>query len=124
MSFYNNTNLKLAIKRSNIPNAGDGLFAEQVIEAGTIIGKYDGKQVSSSISCNKRDYYMKVNRRYSIDASGFPRCFIAMANDSINSDFTNNCKFIYKKKEVWLMAISDIHIGDELFVSYGDDYWL
>ena len=53
-----------------------------------------------------------------------------MINDAHNSSFENNCEFrlINKKKvfdrKICLYTIKDIKKGEELFASYGEDYWL
>jgi SET domain-containing protein len=52
-----------------------------------------------------------------------------MINDAKNSQFENNCEFriiehkIKKNSKICLYSIKDIKKGNELFASYGDEYW-
>jgi SET domain-containing protein len=50
---------------------------------------------------------------------------MAMLNDSYNTLFQNNCEFIINTKDqtVSVWTIKEIKSGEELFTSYGDDYW-
>jgi SET domain-containing protein len=125
--FYNNTQFILDIKPSNIKNGGNGLFSLQNIPNETMIGYYIGDVLSGN---NKvTDYSFEISKKYFIDAKEFPRCFIAMINDAKNSQFVNNCEFriiekkIKKNNRICLYSIKDIKKYDELFASYGDEYW-
>lgn len=87
-NYYNNGNFLLYITNSNIKIAGLGVFAGEFIKKYDIIGTYSGKN-----KCNDGDYtYIKSNGKV-IDASEFPRCYTAMINDSIGTEFYNNCIF-------------------------------
>jgi SET domain-containing protein len=125
--FYNNTEFILDIKPSNIKNGGRGLFSVQNIPKDTMIGYYKGDILSGN---NKvTDYSFQISKKYFIDAKNFPRCYIAMINDANKSEFENNCEFriiekqIKKNSQICLYSIKDIRKGDELFASYGDEYW-
>ena len=125
--FYNNTQFILDIKPSNIKNGGNGLFSLQNIPNETMIGYYKGDILSGN---NKvTDYSFQISKKYFIDAKEFPRCYIAMINDAKNSQFVNNCEFriiekkIKKNNRICLYSIKDIKKYDELFASYGDEYW-
>lgn len=125
--YYNNTKFILDIKPSNIKNGGNGLFSLQNIPNETMIGYYIGDILSGN---NKvTDYSFEISKKYFIDAKEFPRCFIAMINDAKNSQFVNNCEFriiekkIKKNNKICLYSIKDIKRYDELFASYGDEYW-
>jgi SET domain-containing protein len=125
--YYNNTEFILDIKPSNIKNGGSGLFSVQNIPKDTMIGYYKGDILSGN---NKvTDYSFQISKKYFIDAKNFPRCYIAMINDANKSEFENNCEFriiekqIKKNSQICLYSIKDIKKGDELFASYGDEYW-
>ena len=125
--YYNNTKFILDIKPSNIKNGGNGLFSLQNIPNETMIGYYKGDILSGN---NKvTDYSFQISKKYFIDAKEFPRCYIAMINDAKNSQFVNNCEFriienkIKKKNKICLYSIKNIKRCDELFASYGDEYW-
>jgi hypothetical protein len=55
---------------------------------------------------------------------------MAMINDTYKTNYNYNCEFIInesnsdynKKVEIW--SISDININEELFIDYGDNYWI
>ena len=120
--YYNNSKFNLQIQNSIIPNAGLGVFTLERIPAKTHIGNYEGKK-----SRNKTGvYYFELNDKTGIDAKDFPRCYMAMINDSYKSEQKINCEFIVdeKKQRVEIWSIDDIEIGAELFVSYGTDYWI
>jgi hypothetical protein len=117
-NYYNNGNFLLYISKSNIKNAGLGVFSGEFIKKYDIIGTYSGKN-----KCNDGDYtYIKSNGKV-IDASEFPRCYTAMINDSIGTEFYNNCIFSEDKNIVYIMAIQNIKENEELFISYGLYYW-
>lgn len=125
--YYNNTKFILDIKPSNIKNSGNGLFSLQNIPNETMIGYYVGDILSGN---NKvTDYSFQISKKYFIDAKEFPRCYIAMINDAKNSQFDNNCEFriiekkLKKNNKICLYSIKDIKRSDELFASYGDEYW-
>jgi SET domain-containing protein len=125
--YYNNTEFILDIQPSNIKNGGSGLFSVQSIPKDTMIGYYKGDILSGN---NKvTDYSFQISSKYFIDAKEFPRCYIAMINDAHNSQFENNCEFriieqkIKKNCKICLYSIKDIKKGDELFASYGEEYW-
>lgn len=119
--YYNNTNFILDIRPSKIKNAGNGLFVFENIPSKTLIGYYDGEILSGNN--NISDYSFQISKKYFIDAKEFPRCYIAMINDAINSQFVNNCEFRKNKNKICLYTIKDLKKGDELFASYGEDYW-
>lgn len=120
--YYNNTNFILDIRPSKIKNAGNGLFVFENIPSETLIGYYDGEILSGNN--NISDYSFQISKKYFIDAKEFPRCYIAMINDAINSQFVNNCEFRKtKNNKICLYTIKDLKKGDELFASYGEDYW-
>lgn len=122
IEYIYNTDFKLEIKKSNIKDAGLGVFSKEFIQKNTLLGEYIGeKKHQNDFSYGL--YCLQLKSEYSIDAFNYPRTIFAMINDSRFSDFTYNCKFItYENKaEVW--AIRDININDELYLNYGDGYW-
>jgi hypothetical protein len=48
---------------------------------------------------------------------------MAMVNDAYQTPFRNNCRIdiVDEKIEIW--SIMDIYPGQELFMSYGSNYW-
>jgi SET domain-containing protein len=50
---------------------------------------------------------------------------MGMLNDSHGTLYSNNCKFVVdlENDTVSVWSIRDIKEGDELFISYGEEYW-
>jgi len=124
---YNNTQWKLEVKQSQIPNAGLGVYALEIIPPESIIGYYEGT-LSNDINMLS-SYSFEVSPRYFIDAHQYPRCYIAMVNDARNSSHEYNCEFRMehrwriKERKIVLYSIKEIPPNNELFANYGDDYW-
>jgi len=120
----------LLIKKSRIPGAGKGLFTKQFIAKGTRIVEYKGKittwkNVLQGKNFNAYVYY--INRNYVIDAMRRKTAFARYANDanglSKNHTFRNNAKYVIDGKRVFIEAKKDIEAGEEILVSYGNEYW-
>jgi len=131
---YNNTILALGVAKSQIPGAGRGLFSkERIIEKGTLIGYYDGEVLDNEKLIS--DYSFQLDETWFIDGLNFPRCYIAMVNDPHGTKFIENCSFeiqMYddsgkklhpKDRKIFLIATRTIVKGEELFASYGSEYW-
>lgn len=122
VEYYHNSKFDLEIKKSNILAAGFGVFTNEFIPANTFIDFYKGNTCSG---LKGGLYFFSLNNVLGIDAQSYPRCYMAMINDSYNSDFTINCEFIInekdKKVEIW--SCKNIEENSELFISYGDSYW-
>ena len=121
--YYNNSTFDLEIKVSRIVNAGNGVFTKVFIPKFTIIGKYEGQIKLNGGKKYNSDYTLIVSKKLSIDASKFPRVYMAMLNDAHSSDFHNNCVFKKIGNSIYIMSSENIEVQSELFVSYGLDYW-
>lgn len=131
-SYFHHSAFSLVIKNSLIPNAGSGVYTSEAIPNGACIDYYVGMKCkyplsSYFIECGK---HKDTGEPYGIDAGAYPRCYMAMLNDVYQSEYKVNCEFrisICDKEEkdciVSVYAIRDICAGEELFVSYGDEYW-
>jgi hypothetical protein len=122
-SYYNNSKYILEIKKSTIECAGLGVFALEIIPTKKCIGQYLGVKKTHN---KTGDYYFEINNKVGIDAINYPRCYMAMINDAYKTENKINCEFrineIKELVEIW--SIGTIDIGSELFISYGNDYWL
>jgi hypothetical protein len=120
-SYYHNSNLNIEIKTSNIKDGGLGVFTNEYIMENTLIDGYTGEYRSRCFS----RYYFLIRDGIGIDALDYPRCYMGMLNDSFGSSYSNNCKFMVDLENdivnVW--SIRDIKPGEELFISYGADFW-
>lgn len=120
------------VKESGIRGAGLGLFATRVFEAGQYISKYGGEVVNMA-ELNRR-YGKNATAPYAMDIPGRGRFVDAIysnsgnaryANDCFNSTFRCNAELVRRADaRERLRATTRINIGDEILVSYGDEYWL
>lgn len=134
--YYHNSNYNLYLKKSQITNGGIGVFTHDDIQCNEIIDEYLGD--ITSVSIGHYTFYIKENTY--IDAYNYPRCYMAMINDgsfvpkrnkkqnnkkniNIVKEYENNCEFSVKCNRVFVKSIKEIKAGDELFISYGEDYW-
>ena len=117
-SYYNTSPYTLDIRASTIANAGLGVFVCKDIPAGAYIDAYTGNLLSIATSL----YYFQIDDGIGIDAGSYPRCYMAMLNDGFEK---NNCEFRVddETRQVSLWSIRDVVAGEELFVSYGNDFW-
>lgn len=134
--------LKLEIRPSQIPNAGNGVFVTQPIVQNEIITEYRGniveyKQneqmpsdrchfISPTLMIDSDNVGGMVNdlvdlrqltveeMRNIVDGGNFPK--------HPNLDY--NCAYARVQQKVLIMALRDINVGEELYVNYGRSYWL
>lgn len=142
----------LLLKKSNIPNAGKGLYTNEFIEKDKIILEYKGHiSNNEELTSDEIDVAVDVGCGVSIVGSSLA----AYINDNIvyqkiyknqieqvyseeyisnweevfpRWDFSYNCEFLIIGKgeyaKVYIKTIRDIQAGEELFISYGPRYWL
>lgn len=133
--YYNNTKFILNIEKSNITDAGMGVFTYEYIKKNTLIGYYVGEVKKSKRNECVGNYSFSISKRYYIDARKSPRCYIAMINDNYNTNFKTNCEFRItmeddngkklkpSERKISLWSTKNISKKSELLASYGDDYW-
>ena len=141
LQLYHNSAFDLYIKDSQLYQSGKGVFTRDFIPAKTFIDFYQGNLIQF---IKGGTYYYQINDEWGIDGFGPPRCYMAMLNDadykatkfvgkgkkkkqiSILDEFTNNCEFVSDEDNltVSIYSITDIEPESELFISYGDSYWL
>jgi len=121
---------QLFVKKSTIPNAGDGLFTKKFIPKGTRIVEYKGristwKEVKDEDG--KNGYIFYVNRNHVIDGKPFKKALARYANDARGlvkvAGLKNNCDYITDGVKAYIESKKDIPAGSEIFVDYGKDYW-
>lgn len=120
----------LEVKESTLPGAGKGLFTKIAIPKGTRIIEYKGK-VTSWKDANKLDgnngYIFYVSKSVVIDAYSYKKSLARYANDARGlsrvKGIRNNCAYVIEDKRVYIDALYDIAPGEEIFVSYGKEYW-
>jgi uncharacterized protein YifE (UPF0438 family) len=128
----------LYIHPSNIPRAGNGLFAGPFgFKKGDIIGRYSEKWNSvnlgtlekrctdencwSYVYCNDIKYTKHKTKCW--DALDIRSTIMRNINDAHGSNFKNNSAFDNIKGNIYVVATKNIKPKSEIFVSYGSHYW-
>jgi hypothetical protein len=116
---------------SQLPNSGNGLFTAINIYKDETISIFKGKiltdlQAKKSVLNGKDQYFINMLDGTIMDSINTP-CFAKYANDvngSIDSEFKNNAKIgLDEDNNVCVIAIRKISSGEEIFCSYGKNYW-
>lgn len=120
----------LVIKKSNLPQAGKGLFTKIEISKGTRILEYKGKKrkwkdVKHLDGYN--GYLMYITRNAVIDALPATKTLGRYANDAQGLNripgLTNNCEYVSEGNRCYIEAKRTIQKGEELLVGYGKEFW-
>jgi hypothetical protein len=107
-------------------NKGFGIFATQKILRGTFLGYYDGIRhpVTNTL---RNPYHLPYvdslnNVAGKIDAQNLTFSnFSCLINDGDPSKY--NISHVNHTGQILLVTLRDVEVGEELLVSYGDDYW-
>ena len=146
-NYYHKSLFNLKIDKSQIPDAGLGVYTLEPIPKDTLIDEYFGQLFTYPIGGS---YILQIDDRHCIDAINYPRCYMAMINDCSfipkktkkkkgkkinitpkeyygenNQILEINCIFKIDSinKKGYIYSLVDIDSGSELFISYGHDYW-
>jgi uncharacterized protein len=120
----------LSVKKSNIPEAGKGLFSKTNIKKGIRIVEYKGrlrkwKEVKEQDGHN--GYLMYITRNAVIDALPATKTLGRYANDANGlsklTGLKNNCEYVSEGKKCYIESIRTINKGDEILVGYGREFW-
>ncbi|MCX8490232.1 MAG: SET domain-containing protein [Cyclobacteriaceae bacterium] len=120
----------LFIKKSNLSQAGRGLFTKKEISKGTRIVEYKGrkrkwKEVKHLDGHN--GYLMYITRNAVIDALPAIKTFGRYANDARGLSripgLTNNCEYVSEGSRCFIEAMRVIQKDEELLVGYGKEFW-
>jgi SET domain-containing protein len=126
--------LMLKVKKSQIPGAGKGLFTTHAIPKGEVVCEYEGERITWK-ECLKRNedqigkgaYYFYINARNCVDAQYTLWAHGRYANDAAGLTrvigLKNNAEYEVRKNVPYIVATRNIKPGEEIFVSYGKDYW-
>ncbi len=124
----------LFVQDSLIPNAGKGLFTDCDIKKGEIVTEYTGEKLTWA-ECEKRNnnqegvngYFFFVSKNNCIDAQNTPESLGRYANDAQGykrvPGLKNNAEYQIIKRKPYIVAKRNIKAGEEIFVSYGKEYW-
>ncbi|CAN0413737.1 unnamed protein product, partial [Ectocarpus fasciculatus] len=114
---------------STLPQAGQGLFASRNIAEGELLCCYEGTVIlcPEHIEASSSDYLAQHSgTSWAIDAE-FSEYRARFVNDPID-ETRMNVDLIYRpecysSEAIWFRANQDIDQDDEIFVSYGPEYW-
>ena len=122
----------LLVKRSKLPKAGKGLFTKRDIKKGERFVEYLGEIVTEAELDRRAEkdiygYAFYISKNKCIDAFYTPNELARYANDARGLNkvkgLRNNCSYVVYKNSGWIEAEKDIKAGEEIFVSYGPEYW-
>ena len=120
----------LFIKKSQLPKAGKGLFTRVEIKKGDRIVEYKGrhqpwKDVKDQDGYN--GYLLRLNRSTAINGLPSKSALGRFANDAAGisrvKGLRNNAEYLIYGKRCFIEATRAIGKGEEVFVSYGKEYW-
>jgi SET domain-containing protein len=124
----------IEVKKSKIRGAGLGAFAKTTIPAGTLMGPYHGRYMTTSQRNRVRDgtYIWKINDDLYVDAKPIrknnPLRYVNGAKTSLQKKKINcEVKFFGatpSTMKVYYMTTKDVLPNEELLVSYGDYYFI
>lgn len=114
-------------QKSQIPNAGDGLFTAIDIMKNEVISVYkgeilNGKEADIRKKAGDDGYFMDLPNGKILDAKN-TEGFAKYANDARGTKFKNNSVIAMDEKKIVLVATKTIKSGQEIFTSYGNKYW-
>ena len=123
--------LKLQIRKSNIPDAGKGLFAygnqnDVIFEKNQKITEYNGEIIDEETLLTRYDentapYAIKLYKNKYEDGAAV-RGIGSIANHSNNKNKINARLSIKRNNTAQLIAVKNIKGGQEIIINYGDDY--
>ncbi len=124
--------MALIVKKSQLPNAGKGLYTTTPIKKGERIIEYLGEIIDWSeyvkrVAEDKDGYLFFINKKRCIDAYNTPEHKARYANDAAGltrvKGLKNNSEYEIIKESCFILAKRDIAAGEEIFVSYTKEYW-
>jgi SET domain-containing protein len=121
----------LYLNHSELKGAGKGLFTSIKIYKDEVISLFKGEILSDKEAAfrakNNLDGYFINMLDGTIMDSNKVKCFAKYANDAegfSTMKFKNNSKItLDENEEVCLVALRNIKVGEEIFCSYGKEYW-
>lgn len=124
--------MALIVKKSQLPNAGKGLYTTLPIKKGEKVIEYKGeiinwKEYEKRVAENKDGYLFFINNKRCIDAFPTPQYKARYANDAAGLSrvpgLRNNCVYEIEDNRCYIVTTRNIAKGEEIFVSYTKEYW-
>lgn len=120
----------LYLKKSQLPNAGQGLFTKKAIKKGENIIEYKGRiQTWKEAVKENRDnpYLFYINSKTVINPIKSKKLLAHFANDANGTvkikGLKNNADYELEGSRCFIVATRNIKKGEEIFVDYGKAYW-
>lgn len=124
---------KLVVKKSQLPKSGKGLYTKEDIKKGEFILEYKGEIITDKEATRRAaeddcyGYMFFINKNLCIDAYHTPQHLARYANDAKGlarvENLKNNAEYEIVGKKCFIKATKSIKSGEEIFVSYGKEYW-
>ena len=138
-NFSNSINYKIEAKEidylyiheSQIPGSGKGLYTAIPIYKDEVISIFKGEILSKSEASHRAKngddgYFINLPDGTTMDSMKV-KCFAKYANDSlgfVKTKFKTNSKITLDENgSVCIVANRKIWVGEEIFCSYGKEYW-
>nr|XP_022308109.1 zinc finger protein 626-like [Crassostrea virginica] len=116
----------LSVRKSSIPDAGEGVFAEQFIPKRTQFGPYEGEITDNHEEAHETGYAWQIYKH------GQPSHFVNAFKEPLSnwmryvncarSEFEQNLVAFQHRGHIFYRTFKDIPAGTELLVWYGHDY--
>jgi len=122
--------LRLIIRKSQLPESGRGLYTLDDIPKGGRICEYAGRRrkwADVKHLDGHNGYLLRLNRTTAIDARPLKSGKGRYANDASGLSrvpgLRNNAEYLIYGDRVFIEATRRIRAGEEVFVSYGREFW-
>ncbi|MCX6140104.1 MAG: SET domain-containing protein [Candidatus Kapabacteria bacterium] len=119
--------LFVTVKKSLIPKAGLGLFAEKAFSVDERIVEYSGEKLTTAQYDRRYDkdsmgsYGISLSENFVIDARQTTSGVARYACDYHGSGKKPNAEYVNFGSRIWIVATRRIKAGDEILTDYGDD---
>ena len=124
--------MALIVKKSQLPNAGKGLFTTAPIKKGEKVIEYKGEIIDwdeylNRVAIDKDGYLFFIDENKCIDAYSTPQHKARYANDAQGlsrfKGLKNNCEYEIENDKCFIVSTKKIEPGEEIFVDYTKEYW-
>lgn len=105
--------------REGRPGTGSGLFARADIKKGDFVIEYTGEKIPTKVAdASPSRYLFEIDDKWTIDGE----------NESNTARYINhacipNVEAEIEGDKINIYALRDIHVGEELTIDYGDEYF-
>ena len=125
---------RITIRKSQVPNAGDGVYIEEDAKKGEFVARFSGEAISKDENDKRTSRYrLKIHNKLYLDAEKEMFFEGRSINDARGTKFKANVRVasgyrvntcpVTGQKWVKIIATRDIKAGEELFMDYGEAYW-